>query len=177
MRQMNKHELEKKNLAILKEWEKVRTEHIKNEMSIRSKVKKFERHKELINRELNEELDKQKHLFSKESMKNKAGIAHLSQTKQKLDAANAQKIENLKTEKERTLNFIIEENDELEGEILKMNHNMLEMLDSVETEHKKAIQMLVHSYESSLKNMKSEITKTSSKLKENGGYFKKIIED
>ena len=45
-------------------------------------------------------------------------------------------------EKEKSLNFIIEENDELESEILKLNESMLIELESIESEHKKAIILL-----------------------------------
>lgn len=53
-------------------------------------------------------------------------------------------------EKEKSLNFIIEENDELESEILKLNESMLIELETIENEHKKAINMLIQSYEDSL---------------------------
>ena len=37
----------------------MRTMHIKNQISLKKKIKKFERHKEQINHELKEELTKQ----------------------------------------------------------------------------------------------------------------------
>ena len=54
---------------------------------------------------------------------------------------------------------------------------MLGELDQVEREHKKAIQILVGSYEKSLLSMKQEINKTVGKLKNNGQYFERILNE
>ena len=50
-------------------------------------------------------------------------------------------------------------------------------LENVEQDHKKAINLLVQSYEKSLHSMKEEINKTVFKLKDNGTYFEKVLRD
>jgi len=48
-------------------------------------------------------------------------------------------------------------------------------LETVEFDHKKAINLLVQNYEKSLHSMKEEINKTVFKHKDNGQYFEKVL--
>ena len=54
---------------------------------------------------------------------------------------------------------------------------MMSELETVEFDHKKAINLLVQSYEKSLLSMKEEINKTVFKLRDNGQYFEKVLKD
>ena len=139
MRQIDQEEVIGRNEEILHNINHLRTMHIKNQISLKKKIKKFERHKEQINQELNEELSKQQQLYFREQKKFETKI---NQLQEDISARN-QEYQGIKDEfvqeKTANLNFIIEENDELEREILKLNENMLGELDQVEREHKKAI--------------------------------------
>lgn len=67
------------------------------------------------------------------------------------------------------------ENDDLEGEIHKLNDNIIKELNRVEAGHREAIEDLVKKYEKSRENMKDEITSTVKKLKESAGYYEEVL--
>jgi hypothetical protein len=82
---------------------------------------------------------------------------------------------NIVESKEKLLNYVICENDDLEREILRLNDSLIQELNKVECNHRDAIEDLVAKYEKSLNNMKTEITSTVKKLKESSGYYETVL--
>ena len=53
--------------------------------------------------------------------------------------------------KEKNLNFVANENDELETRILRLKETIVDELERIEEEHQAAVNELVHTYEVSVR--------------------------
>lgn len=83
----------------------------------------------------------------------------------------------LTASRENNLAYMVAENDELEMKTIRLKQGMVRELEHIEEKHNAAIDALVRGYEKSLNAMKDEIRRAVNKLKDNGDYFEKVIED
>lgn len=153
-----------------------KSQEINHEIKKRKTEKKYDKQMKLIEKELQEELSKQERLiqaskseFTKEKDRLK-GI--MSQQKED----HREEKESLVDNKERNLNFVSNENDDLETRILRLKETIVSELEKIEQEHQTAVSELVRTYESSVKLAQDEVKSTIDKLRSNGSYYENMVQ-
>ena len=112
-----------------------KSQEINHEIKKRKTEKKYEKQMKLIEKELQEELNKQERLMQAskgEFIKEKDRLNGIK-TSQKQD--HWEEKSDLVDNKEKNLNFVQNENDDLETRILRLKETIVEELEKIEGEH------------------------------------------
>ncbi|CAI2387801.1 unnamed protein product [Moneuplotes crassus] len=172
---INNFTLYKVNDKISKLQEQIKTLVVKYKEELRKIIKRCKKHKKMIEDELESEKQKQTNLYEETIEKNRAEITRLQNQLDNAQKAHDEKTQEFVESKEKLLNYVLLENDDLEREILKLNDNIIKGLNKEEARHREMIEELVKKYEQSRENMKDEITSTVKKLKESAGYYEEVL--
>lgn len=171
----NKEVLKNVNKKIQKLKMLKKTQEVNHEIKKRKTEKRFDKQMKMIERDHLDETSKQQNMLQSVE-------SHFEKERQKLkDIIYEQEQEHLteKTSlvqgKESNLNFVSNENDELETRILRLKETIVDELEKIEEEHQQAVQQLVDTYEHSVKVAQEEVRNTIEKLKQNGNYYESMI--
>lgn len=129
----------------------------------------------LIGKELKEELDKQDRLMQATDEQFKQEKTHLQQILEEQLKEHSDERQVLVDGKEKNLNFVANENDELETRILRLKETIVDELERIEEEHQAAVNELVHTYEVSVRQAQEEVKLTIEKLRQNGSYYENMV--
>ena len=172
---INNTTLFKVNDKIDKLEEQIKSLVVKYKDELKKITKRCQKHKQMIVDELKSQQDKQDKLYEDAIDKHHEEIEKLHSQKVSDEAFQNNEIQSIVLSKEKLLDYVIKENDDLEREICMLKDNLIQELNKVEYNHKTAIEDLINKYEMSLNNMKNEITSTVKKLKESASYFDNVI--
>lgn len=144
---INNSTLYKVNDKINKLQEQIKSLVVKYKDELKKIIKRCQKHKQMIVDELKEEQDKQNKMYEEAIDKHHQEIEKLNEQKKTDEEANSKEIDSIITSKEKLLNYVIAENDDLEKEICLLKDNLIHELNKVELNHKTAIEDLIGKYE------------------------------